>query len=148
MPHLHDEPIALFRYLLGSPPDAVLIEAYLRALTRPRFADLGSGGFDRFTVSLALVAPSTAALADSYCALFHRGGLLRQKLILAIALVEARHPESEFVDGEGPGSLASFLAHGAAASVVFLLKLIPAMAFLAPVHMACGVIDRVRGPRR
>jgi hypothetical protein len=97
------------RYLVGRPPDAYVQEKYALA---HRVAQDYSGGtkFDALLLGLARSGPAGTRLADSYACLLARGSLLRKKLVLLVAILEACSAARGFEDS----------ASGAPPSAVFL----------------------------
>lgn len=81
------------RYLTGRPPEARATDHYIRALRARGLAEKPPGRFDRLTLRVARSGRLGLWLADSHCALLHRRGMLRRRLILMLAIVE-HAPES------------------------------------------------------
>jgi hypothetical protein len=121
-------------YLLGSPPSAYVREQYVRAAHMRGVAfDDELSPFDRLTLRLARYGPVPARCADAYCAIFHRAGALRRKLIVLAAILEHVAPASDAFDNVEPRHAAlavlSLVAYGwvAAGSLVLgALVLLPA----------------------
>ncbi len=93
--------------------------------------------FDRATLALALKHKTLARWVDAYCALFHRRGALRRKLILLSALLEHTAPSNEIFDhAEGRGALravANLALHGAS----FAVSLVLGTLVLLPIGVIC-----------
>ena len=110
---LERECTTLTRYLVGAPAPAPCLAAYLRAhVGAPdrgpgAFADAPSAALiDRWTVWLGRRGGVATRLADAYCTLFRRGGPLRRKVTLALALLEHAPPHHGALHaGSGTGTI-------------------------------------------
>ncbi|MAF27112.1 MAG: hypothetical protein QF819_05740 [Gemmatimonadota bacterium] len=134
---LEDEGRTLGRYILGEGPAMFILEKYVQAhaagVVEPPG---GADSFDRLVVEVAQGGHGLTRFADSYCALFRRGGLLRRKLSLLVALLESVAPTDAAVDRvTAPGRTRTFLdaAFRAAAFAVLAAFSIPVF---GPAHLA------------
>jgi hypothetical protein len=118
----------LTRHLIGEPPSAYVIEKYVRAHDPGRCGP-GSGAGNRL-VSFARRSPFAARLADAWAAVFDRGGILRRKLALLVAVLESTGSTSAKVDTPDRGGPAGFALRTALDGIVFLATLLFAAPFL------------------
>jgi hypothetical protein len=126
------------RYLAGIPADDYLKARY-RA-THERGAVEPAGGasaYDRALVAFARISPLAARCVDAHARIFAGGGLLRRKLVLALALLEVRAPER--VDSVTSGSRAGFFVRAAFLAGGFAVMLAVSTLILLPVRLACAV---------
>lgn len=108
---LEAEGRVLCRYIAGAEPPAQLLQHYAAACrVHGVAADAAQSPFDRAALALARRGPMRARMADAFCAVFHRGGALRRKVIIMTALLESAAPSSETFDApQSPGPLGAFL---------------------------------------
>lgn len=122
------------RYLTGGGGDDYLRRKYREAHERGALGPAASA-FDRALVSVARRGTWWTRLADAHARLFLRGGLLRRKLVLVLALLECREPAR--VDVPVAGSLPGFCLRAAWLGASFaLLAALAALLFL-PLRCAC-----------
>jgi len=130
---------ALFaRYLIGVAPGPYIMKHYVAAAEAHGLArDDGFAPFDRAMLRLARRGALLARAADAYCAILHRGGVLRRKLVLLAALLEHAAPTSEAFDRPVAGgpyrALLSLAAHG----IGFGLALLAGFAIFLPLGLTC-----------
>jgi hypothetical protein len=103
-PGLERECRVFARYLSGQEPSRYLIEKYLDFHQKIGVRG-GTARFDRFLVSAAVRGPYWTRLADSYGTIFRRNSVLREKLVVVLALVECAPPAFETLDRVPPGGL-------------------------------------------
>lgn len=107
---LEREGDVLARFVAGCPLSARGRERYVAAHARGELRPpRGVGGFDRVLVGLARTGTLGARIADAHASLLDRGGLLRHKLVLVLALLESSSPGEERVDRPSVSSHAAFL---------------------------------------
>lgn len=113
------------RYLVSEAPNEYVRSAYHKAtIARGLASDEAFSPFDRATLRMARRGALWTRFADSYCALFHRHGALRRKLILLLAILEHTAPYSERFDRpavRGPIGRSLILMLRGASSVFSLL---------------------------
>jgi hypothetical protein len=124
------------RHLVGEVPNEYVRKAYREAtIARGLASDEDFSPFDRATLRLARRGALWTRFADSYCALFHRHGALRRKLILLLAILEHTAPYSERFDRpavRGPvGSSLVLMLRGAGS----VLSLMAGTALLLPARL-------------
>ena len=89
------------RYLISQPPTDYILRQYEMAVVSRNLAnDAEFSAFDRRTLRLARRNVFFTRLADAYCALFHRHGALRRKLILLLAILEHTAPTAAVLIGQ------------------------------------------------
>ncbi|HMB71281.1 MAG TPA: hypothetical protein VKU85_18365, partial [bacterium] len=128
------------RYLVGAPPGDAIRAHYRRAHLEAAHPPVPAHAPDDALVAFARRGPAAARLADTWAALFDRGGPLRCKLVLLLAMFESVGDTSSRVDGPTASSRPAFLAGAAVRGLGFLLRL-PVAALLVG-----GRRRRVRRP--
>jgi hypothetical protein len=92
--------------------------------------------FDRTLVRIGRTTPFCARLADSYAVLFARRSLLRQKLVMLLAILESHGATSRRMDAPRSRSLAAFAIAAPVLVLLFALRTLLAILILAPIHAA------------
>jgi NADH dehydrogenase len=134
---------SLSAYLTGAPPSRYIEEQYTRAAHAHGLAfDEDFSCFDRATVRLARSSRVFARCADAYCALFHRAGALRRKLVVLAAILEHVAPTSEAFDRVEPRSVASTVLSLAAYGLMSTVSLLLGALVLAPASVLCWMATR------
>jgi nucleoside-diphosphate-sugar epimerase len=138
---LDQECVLFAAYLVNVTPTEYVKAQYRNALAARDFAfDEDFTGFDRTSLGLARKNRLLTRCVDAYCALFHRAGAVRCKLIVLAAILEHVAPASEAFDGRGTHgpvrTLAALVAYGTAFAVSAILG--------ALLLMPAGVIGRLR----
>jgi nucleoside-diphosphate-sugar epimerase len=113
------------RYLTGTAPSGDAVRHYVGAAQAHGLScDAALSDFDRLTLSLARRSPWWAHCVDAFCALLHRRGALRRKIIVFAAVIENQPPTNEiFEKPQSPGPIGAFLqlvVCGLASVVAFL----------------------------
>lgn len=99
--------------------------------------------FDRLLFGLSRGGWLGMALADAYTGTLCRASLVRQKLMLTLAILESSAPSFETLDAPDPGEKFVFVAMAwRVAGAAVLLAL--AALFLIPVHAAYALLGRTR----
>jgi nucleoside-diphosphate-sugar epimerase len=112
------------RYLIGAEPSAYARTKY-REGHRPGIggpADLPPSPDDRL-VEFARRGPLATRIADTWAGLFARGGRLRRKLVLLLAILESDGATSARVDSPEPGGAVGFGLRTALRGAGFLVSL-------------------------
>jgi NADH dehydrogenase len=143
---LQEECRSLTGYLVSAAPSPYVVEQYTRAAHAHRLAfDEDFSCFDRVTIWLARRGRMLARSADAYCAIFHRRGALRRKLIVLAAILEHVAPTSEIFDRVEPRHVAftalSLVRYGAMSAVSLLLGAL----ILLPASILCWMAMRSIG---
>ncbi|NNE43307.1 MAG: hypothetical protein HKN12_03790, partial [Gemmatimonadetes bacterium] len=127
---------AFVRYLIGEEPSAYVIEKY-RAAHQPGVMGPAVEADDPLT-AIARRGPGLARLVDSWAVFFARGGTLRRKLILLVAILENIGASSAKVDTPDPGTPLGFFLGLGFKGVRFALTLVVAL-------VAVPVLKRTAG---
>jgi NADH dehydrogenase len=114
---LRREVSVLTRHLIGVEPPPYVAAKYVAA-HEPGREGPGSGEGD-VLVSLAHRGPFAARLADAWGALFDRGGPLRRKLVLIVALLESTGSTAARVDTPDRGGAVGFLVRAVLEGALF-----------------------------
>lgn len=143
---LEQECRAFSNYLVGAVPSTYVRETYARAAHVHGLAfDEDFSCFDRVTLRIARRGHMLARCADAHCAIFHRLGALRRKLIALAAILEHVALTSEAFDRVEPRNVAraalSLVAYGSMSAVSLLLGTM----VLVPVSVLCWVATRSMG---
>ena len=95
-----DRECAVFtRYLVGQPHTDYIHKQYeMAVLARDLANDAEFAAFDRRTLNFARRNVFFTRVTDAYCAIFHRHGVLRRKLILLLAILEHAAPTADRFD--------------------------------------------------
>lgn len=106
---LEREAVVFARALIGAEPSPLAVQHYVRACRAHGLADDAAfSPFDRKTLAMARKGPAAARRADAFCALLHRRGALRRKLIAMAAILESAAPTNQaFEPGPAKGPLAA-----------------------------------------
>lgn len=140
---LKEECRALTAYLVGTAPSAYTEEQYARAAHIHGLAfDEDFSCFDRTTLRLARSNGLAARSADAYCALLHRRGVLRRKLIVLSAILEHVAPTNEAFDKVETRGVALAVLSLAGYGVVSTLSLVVGAAVLLPTKLVCALSAR------
>jgi NADH dehydrogenase len=98
-----EECVTFTRHLLGLEPDPVVIRSYGAALAALPALNADSP-WDRALLSLARRGVGGTRAADAFAALFARASVLRQRLVILLAILETRPPFSDRIDEALGGS--------------------------------------------
>jgi hypothetical protein len=131
------------RYLGASAGDSYVKAQYVAAHAAGVVEPAGTSAFQRRVVSLASSAPWSLRALDVHSRVFAKGGLLRRKLVLLLAILETRAPHDAELDTPSPGSTLGMFAHMAWLGGVFVFLLVASTLALAPV----ALLWRIRGPK-
>jgi hypothetical protein len=129
------ECIIFTRHLLGVRPDRTVVETYKAALTAVP-ALQPSSAWDRSLLAMARRGVAGARCADAFAALFARTSVLRNRLVILLAILETRAPYSDTIDRAlgGPGVLV--MTRVALRGVWSLAWLVAGTVLLVPVRIA------------
>lgn len=120
-------------YLVERPVPADVVDAYLRAhAVSPVTASVSPQALDHAVLCVARIGPRFARAADAFAALAARGGLLRRKLVLLVAILESRGDTVRSIDRARPGSRVAWVAEVAGRALLSLLAVVAATALIAP----------------
>lgn len=123
-------------YLVGQLPTDYIRKQYgMAALARNLANNAEFTAFDRTTLRFARRNVFFTRVADAYCAIFYRHGILRRKLILLLAILEHTAPTAaQFELPKNSGSIemaTNLLREG----ICFLLSLLAGVFLLPPFHL-------------
>ena len=140
-PGLEQECRVFARYLTGQDPSRYIIEKY-QDFHQKIGVRGGSARFDRFLVSTAARGPYWTRLADSYGTLFRRNSVLREKLVIVLALLECAPPASETLDRVPAGGLTGALLRMAVGGMSYALALSIGGLLFSPVRLWMAIGER------
>jgi hypothetical protein len=120
--------------LIGCDASADVISAYQHAHEVSAVASVATATtFDLAVLRVAQAGPACARAADAFAALFARGGMLRRKLVLLVAILESRGATTVLIDTADPGSRMSFILGAALRASGSVLSAAVAGAAILPV---------------
>jgi hypothetical protein len=138
---LERECLIFARYLTGQAPSRYIVEKYLDFHQK-----IGVRGdstrFDRFLVSTAVRGPYWTRLADSYGTVFRRNSVLRERLVVVLALLECAPPAFETLDGVPSGGLAGAGLRLVLGGMNYALALLIGSLLFSPVRLWMAVRGR------
>lgn len=128
---------AFTRHLLGVDADRAVVQTYRAALEA--LPALGvEGPWERALLTLARRGVTGVRCADAFAALFARASVLRQRLVILLAILETRAPYSDRIDAALGGSRPWVFARLAGRGLRSLLYLVAGALWLVPVRLALG----------
>ncbi|NNM00448.1 MAG: hypothetical protein HKO62_06830 [Gammaproteobacteria bacterium] len=104
----------------------------------------GSSRFDRLLLRLARAGSVATRLTDGYARFFVPGSLLRDKLVLLLAILETSDAADRLRLAHGAGGPLRCVAGAAAAGLVSAVLLPLAVLCLAPLQFALKLTERRR----
>ncbi|MEZ5063244.1 MAG: NAD(P)H-binding protein [bacterium] len=116
------------RHLIGREPPSSVMAKYSLAHAPGRHGP-GGGDHDRL-VLLARRGTFATRLADAWAAVFDRGGVLRRKLVLLLAILESTGETAAAVDTPDSGGAPTFFLRAARDGIVFVATLVFAAPFV------------------
>ena len=136
---------AFCRYLLGRAPDAYITGWYRRGHAgMPCHNGAGYDRFDQLLVRFARGGPIAAKVADAYARRFRPFGVLRQKLVLLLAILEHAPSTGSGLTEGWTGGRSAFLLALSGAALGSAIALVGGIVLLGPVHLILG--GRPRAP--
>ncbi|HUR27874.1 MAG TPA: hypothetical protein VM509_06790 [Planctomycetota bacterium] len=128
------------RYLADLEGSPKLVARYVDAHAQGVAAPTGPRcAFDDALVALARRGTFLTRLCDVHARIFRPAGLLRRKLVLALALLETDAESHERVDRPTPGSRSGFLVLCALWSLRFVLLFGLGLLVLLPLRAFCAL---------
>jgi nucleoside-diphosphate-sugar epimerase len=138
---LEEECRSFAAYLIGLLPSPYVEEQYTRAAQAHKLGfDEDLSCFDRVTLRLARRGSIFARCADSYCALFHRAGALRRKLIVLAAILESVSPTNESFDRLESRRVAFTALSLVGYGLTFAVSLLLGAVVLFPADLLCRIV--------
>jgi len=126
------------RYLVSRPPTDYVHEQYeMAVLARDLANEAEFAAFDRITLHLARRSVFFTRVADAYCAIFHRRGVLRRKLTLLLAILEHAPPSAALFDHPKIRGLIGIAINLLLLGTIFGLLLLLGIVLLLPSHLFC-----------
>lgn len=126
----------LTSYLLRLAPSSYVLAKYRDAHAAGALPASPAGPFDRLLARLAIRRPSLLKLVDAYASVFFRTALVRKKMVLLLAILEASPRVHACFDSPDPGGTVGLLAGIAGRGSAFLLTLLLAVVVLGPLQFA------------
>ena len=131
------------RYLVDRDGSAAVVARYIDAHACGVVEPPGSRcAFDRALVALARRGELSTRLCDVHARVFRPAGLLRRKLVLALALLETDAQSHARVDEVSPGTKRWFAVECAAWSLRFALLFGLGLIVLVPLRAFCALAGR------
>lgn len=131
------------RYLAGVPATPYVLQAYTRSHGRmPALAAGTPDQVDRMLAAFASLHPLATRMADGYARFLRPTGLLRQKLVLLLAVLESSPPAHDELNTAVVGSLPLTLARLALAGAGSVLAILAGIVVLGPAHLALSLGGR------
>jgi nucleoside-diphosphate-sugar epimerase len=123
-------------YLVSQQPTDYVYKQYeMAVLARNLANDDEFAAFDGKTLRLARRNVFFTRVADAYCAIFHRHGVLRRKLILLLAILEHAAPTAARFDRPKNRGYVGIASNLLILSMSFGLSLLAAIFLLLPFHI-------------
>lgn len=127
------------RYLSGAAAPERTMLKYLDAHGLGVVETLAaSTRFDRALVRFARLGTFAARLADTHARLFRKGGLLRRKLVLLLAILETHADTVDRVDAPTVGSPAVFVVEVVLRLIVFAVLALVGLVVFLPLRIVCA----------
>ena len=124
------------RYLAACDPDAYVLTKYREGHRAPHWIQRTvPDRFDALLLNRAVRGPFMARLADAYACFFFRRAVLRQKLVLLLAIVESRTPAFGALENPPQRNAAGPFIALAFRGAAFSGLLACAVATFAPAHL-------------
>ncbi|MGE3525698.1 MAG: hypothetical protein AB7I33_07235 [Gemmatimonadales bacterium] len=130
----------LTAYLLGSVPDEYVISRYTAAHARIPFRMNGTvpDPLDALLLRSAHGGRWRARAADAYARIFRPHGILRQKLVLLLAILETTSPAGVRLTRGGDRGPFGAVLRLAGTLLGFALAFLTGLALYGPVHLVAG----------
>jgi hypothetical protein len=121
----------LTRYLTGRAAPAPVVRAYQRAHALCDL-DTSTGSLDAALVRLARAGPVYARGADALASVCFRGGALRRKIVLLVAILESFRDTADLIDTADGRSAASFIGRTVWAGAISVVAAVAAGLMIGP----------------
>jgi hypothetical protein len=133
------------RYLAGIEATPYLLEAYARGHARLPAERSAPDALDQILLSVARRSPWLTRIADAYARRARPTGILRQKLVLQLAVLESSPPAHRWINGADTGPIPLILARVGWTVLVAVASLAAAAIVFAPMHAAVAIRPGARG---
>jgi len=130
------------RYLAGAEATPYLIEAYARGHRHLPAMQAEPDVLDCWLLGFARRSPWGARLADAYARQTRPTGILRQKLVLQLAVLEVSPSTHAWVNGGDVGPMPVVLARIMLAAGLSVFSLAVAALIFGPIHLLAGTRAR------
>jgi len=145
-PLLARECAVFARYLAGVEATPYLVNAYARGHAQmPAWRAGPPDRAERFLLAVARVHPTFTRIADGYARHVRPTGLLRQKLVLACAILESSPPAHDWLNTARTGSLPLTVLRIAGTGVASVLATLLGFLLLGPLHAVLALAARAGG---
>ena len=132
---LHRECAVFMRHLLGRHPDAMVVDRYRAAVSTIPSLSPGTA-WERALLGFARRGVILARSADAYAAPFAPASVLRQRLVILLAILEVHPRFSQDIDRALGESLPWVIARVGLRSLAAVLFLVAGTLLLTPVRIA------------
>jgi hypothetical protein len=131
------------RYLAGAEVTPYLVEAYGRGHRHMPALKAEPDLLDGWLLGFARRSPWCARLADAYARQMRPTGILRQKLVLQLAVLEVSPSTHAWVNGGDVGPIPVVLARIMLAAGLSVLSLAVAALIFGPIHLLASTGSHV-----
>lgn len=135
------------RYLAGIPPSGYVVARYVAAHPSLPTPPSEAPPIDRLLVGAAARGVPFCRVADAYARWFRPRGLLRQKLVLALAVLENSPPTHRTLTAASTGSRLRLVLGVAGALALGLAALLAGLIAFGPLHLVLAVSRSRTSPR-
>jgi hypothetical protein len=131
------------RYLIDEEPSESVVAGYQRAhATGVVESPGGASAFDRALVGFARRGPRWARLADVHARVFAARGLLRRKLVIALALLETDRRAHARIDLVACRTRGGLVLATCTALAGFAIASTAGLFLFVPLRIACAAVPR------
>jgi NADH dehydrogenase len=146
---LRRECILISRYLIGQPPSVYVIEKYIEAHKYSEMVDASNQmPFERFLLQIATRNVFLLKIVDAYSAFFTPSSVLRNKLILLVAIMESCAPSYREFEAHETSPIIQILLELAWKGIVFAVSFALALLTLLPIQIIFAARAKLMGERR
>lgn len=139
---LLDREVAVFtRYLIGTTASAYICACYRDGHSTIPYRGLGTTTkFDPMLLTIARTGQAGVRLADAYARWFLPSGVLRQKLVLLLAILENAPTSSAATTRATLGSRTAVLAKICGATASGVAAIVAGLLILGPLHLVTTLV--------
>lgn len=145
---LRRECILMSRYMIGQQPSDYVIEKYIEA---HRYSEMVDGSnqkpFERFLLQIATRNVFLLKVVDAYSAIFNPSSVLRNKLILLVAIMESCAPSYRAFEAQESASNIQILYELAWKGALFAISFALAFLILIPTQLIFTAYTKILGER-
>lgn len=136
------------RYMIGQQPSDYVIEKYIEA---HRYSEMVDGSnqkpFERFLLQIATRNVFLLKVVDAYSAIFNPSSVLRNKLILLVAIMESCAPSYRAFEAQESASNIQILYELAWKGALFAISFALAFLILIPTQLIFTAYTKILGER-